>query len=157
MRESNEPIQALSGGLGFVCVRNRTNEEQKSGMTFEQIRQVEKELFASKPELAQLAAENKGMDALIERLVGLQRKMVLDYRFEFKEQLSTKLRELEDKIVSMDKACVTDQQRQAIFKDSLSNLQQDLEELSTGIYYRAGREPEMRLRARLDELLKKHF
>ena len=52
MRESTEPIQALSGGLGFVCVRNRTNEEQKSGMTFEQIRQVEKELFASKPELA---------------------------------------------------------------------------------------------------------
>ena len=57
----------------------------------------------------------------------------------------------------MDKACVTDQERQAIFKDSLTNLQQDLEELSTGIYFRAGKEPEMRLRARLDELLKKHY
>lgn len=71
MRESNEPIQALSGGLGFVCVRNRTDEEQKNGMTFEEIRQVERELFINKPQLANLAPENKGMDALIERLVGL--------------------------------------------------------------------------------------
>ena len=42
MRESNEPIQALSGGLGFVCVRNRTSEEQANGMTFEQITPCEK-------------------------------------------------------------------------------------------------------------------
>ena len=84
-RESTEPIQALSGGMGFVCVRNRTSEEQANGMSFEEIRQVERELFASKPDLAHLPPENKGMDALIERLVGLQRKMVLDYRFEFKD------------------------------------------------------------------------
>ena len=32
----------------------------------------------------------------------------------------------------------------------------DLNELSNGVYYRAGKEPEMRLRARLDELLKNH-
>ena len=29
LRNSNEPIQELSGGLGYVCVRNRTDEEQK--------------------------------------------------------------------------------------------------------------------------------
>ena len=46
---------------------------------------MERELFQSKPQLAELPAENKGMDALIERLVSLQRKMVLDYRFEFKD------------------------------------------------------------------------
>ena len=57
----------------------------------------------------------------------------------------------------MDKPCGTDQERQQIFKESLTNLQQDLEELSNGIYYRAGQEPDMRLRARLDEKLKKHF
>ena len=112
MRESNEPIQALSGGLGFVCVRNRTSEEQANGMTFEQIRQVERELFESKPELAELPPENKGMDALVDRLVSLQRKMVLDYRFEFKDQLVSKLRELEEKLDGMDKPCGTDQERQ---------------------------------------------
>ena len=81
-------------------------------MTFEQIRQVERELFESKPELAELPPENKGMDALVDRLVGLQRKMVLDYRFEFKDQLVSKLRELEDKLDVMDKPCGTDQERQ---------------------------------------------
>jgi len=30
------------------------------------------------------------MDALMDTLVGIQRKMVLDYRFEFKEQLAAK-------------------------------------------------------------------
>ena len=83
--------------------------------------------------------------------------MVLDYRFEFKDQLLSKSKELEDKLVAMDVPCSTDQERQAIFKDSLTNLWKDMEELSSGIYYRAGKEPEMRLRARLDELLKKHF
>ena len=52
------------------------------------------------------------MDALVDRLVGLQRKMVLDYRFEFKDQLVSKLRELEDKLDGMDKPCGTDQERQ---------------------------------------------
>ena len=51
------------------------------------------------------------MDALIDRLVALQRKMVLDYRFEFKDQLAAKLREQEEKLVLMDKACCTDQER----------------------------------------------
>ena len=92
-------------------------------MSFEEIRQVERELFASKPDLWHLPPENKGMDALIERLVGLQRKMVLDYRFEFKDQLANKLRELEDKLDKMDKPCGTDQERQQIFKESLTNLQ----------------------------------
>lgn len=35
IRQSSDPIQALSGGLGFVCVRNRTDEEQTRGLTFE--------------------------------------------------------------------------------------------------------------------------
>ena len=56
----------------------------------------------------------------------------------------------------MDKPCVSDQERQSIFKDGLTGLQRDLDELSSGIYHRAGSEKEMRLRARLDELLKKH-
>ena len=53
--------------------------------------------------------------------------------------------------------CSTDQERQAIFKDSLTNWHRDLEELSAGKYNRAGTEREMRLRARLDELLKLHY
>ena len=54
-------------------------------MTVDQLRQVERDLFRSRADLANLPQENKGMDALIERLVSLQRKMVLDYRFEFKD------------------------------------------------------------------------
>ena len=56
----------------------------------------------------------------------------------------------------MDKPCVSDQERQSIFKESLAGMQRDLDELSTGIYHRAGKDPEMRLRARLDEILKKN-
>ena len=92
MRQSEEPLQAVSGGLGFVCVRNRTDAEQKKGVSFEEVRVIEKNLFKSKPELDRLPACNKGMDALIDRLVSLQKKMVLDYRFEFKDQLQAKLR-----------------------------------------------------------------
>ena len=92
-------------------------------MTVDQLRQVERDLFRSRADLTNLPQENKGMDALIERLVSLQRKMVLDYRFEFKDQLANKLKEIEDELALMAKACVTDQERQAIFKDSLSNYQ----------------------------------
>ena len=38
LRQSTEPIDSLSGGLGYVCVKNRTAEEAKSGITFEQAR-----------------------------------------------------------------------------------------------------------------------
>ena len=48
------------------------------------------------------------MDSLVDRLVGIQRKMVLDYRFEFKDQLLSKSKELEDKLVAMDVPCSTD-------------------------------------------------
>ena len=36
-------------------------------------------------------------------------------------------------------------------------MQRDLDEISNGIYFRAAADPTMRLRARLDELLKKHY
>lgn len=49
--------------------------------------------------------------------------MVLDYRFDFKDKLVAKLSELKKRLQKMDSACVNDQQRQAIFKNSLSNLQ----------------------------------
>ena len=35
LRPENQPIQVPKSGLGFVCVRNRTNEEQESGLTIE--------------------------------------------------------------------------------------------------------------------------
>ena len=97
------------------------------------------------------------MVALIERLVALQRKMVLDNRFNFKDQLVIKLKSQEQIVASLPDTCSNDQERQAIFKDSLSKWQRDLEELSAGKYNRAGTERQMRLRARLDELLKLHW
>ena len=51
------------------------------------------------------------MDALVEKLVQIQRKMVLDYRFEFRDKLVQKLRDLDQSLFKMDKACETDQQR----------------------------------------------
>ena len=51
------------------------------------------------------------MDALIDRLVSLQRKMVLNYRFEFKDQLAAKLKECDDKLAEMWRPCGTDQER----------------------------------------------
>ena len=85
LTQMNEPVKALAGGLGFVCVKNRTNEEAERGVTFEQARELERTFFASRPDLMALEAENKGLDALMDRLVQIQRKMVLDYRFEFKD------------------------------------------------------------------------
>ena len=43
------------------------------------------DFFRSRPDMVELPTENKGMDSLIDRLVAIQRKMVLDYRFEFKD------------------------------------------------------------------------
>ena len=83
--------------------------------------------------------------------------MVLDYRYEFKDQLLAKLKELNQNLSEMDKPCVTDQERQVVFKESLTKFQVDLEKLSEGKYHHAGAEPEMRLRARFEELLKEHY
>ena len=46
---------------------------------------MEMDFFRSRPDMVALHAENKGMDALVDKLVAIQRKMVLDYRFEFKD------------------------------------------------------------------------
>ena len=77
-------------------------------MTFEQAKVTETEFFKSRPELASLKPSQKGIDALMDRLVSLQRKMVLDYRFEFKDKLSVKLREMEERLRTMEKPCIND-------------------------------------------------
>jgi len=46
--------------------------------------------------------------------------MVLDNRFNFKDQLVIKLKSQEQIVASLPAICSNDQERQAIFKDSLS-------------------------------------
>ena len=71
LRQSHDPIEAPSSGLGFVCLRNRTDEEQKSGTTFEQAKVIEADFFKTRPELMSLKPSQKGIDALMDRLVSL--------------------------------------------------------------------------------------
>lgn len=83
--------------------------------------------------------------------------MVLDYRYKFKEDLQKSLKDREAILRDLPKPCNDEQEKQAEFKDSISNFQRDLEELSAGRYQRvAPNDRSMRLRARLDEVLKEN-
>ena len=67
------------------------------------------------------------------------------------------LKDREAILKELPKPCIDDQEKQAEFKDSISNFQRDLEELSAGRYQKvASNDRSLRLRARLDELLKQH-
>ena len=60
----------MSGGLGVVCVRNRTQEEVQKGISFEEV--VEKErLVLEESDLAQIPDRCKGIQNLIEQLITL--------------------------------------------------------------------------------------
>ena len=48
------------------------------------------------------------MGALIDQLVDLQRKMVLDYRYKFKEDLMKSLKDREAVLKDLPKPCIDD-------------------------------------------------
>ena len=84
--------------------------------------------------MQEIPRKSRGVGALIDQLVELQRKMVLDYRYKFKEDLMKSLKDREGVLKDLPKPCIDDQEKQAEFKDNISNFQRDLEELSAGRY-----------------------
>jgi len=60
----------MFGGLGVVCVRNRSQEELKSGKTFAETREIEAKEFMH-PQLQGLPQESRGIEQLIIQLVNL--------------------------------------------------------------------------------------
>ena len=109
------------------------------------------------PTLHEISRKSRGVVALIDQLVDVQRKMVLDYRYKFKEDLLKSLKDRELILKNLPKPCIDDQEKQAEFKESISNFQKDLEELCNGRYQRVAKEDRnLRLRARIDERLKEH-
>ena len=150
----NEKLKTMSDGLGVVCVRNRTNQELNDGVDFEAVRQIEKAIFNL--ELTQVPEKSRGVDSLISQLVELQRKMVLNYRFKFKEDLQKALKEQQYTIHRLPKPCDSDVEKHAVFKKSLNSFQKELEALSTGNYNSVETKNHFKLRARVDEELKQH-
>lgn len=65
---------AVSIGLGYVCVRNRTDED----VSFEDARRKEKELFQTHPELSRLDASMVGVSSLADRLMRLQAESIVN-------------------------------------------------------------------------------
>ena len=65
-----------NSGLGLVCVRNRTQEEVESGLSFDDLLRKE-EIALSESDLQAVPNESKGISQLIEQLVTLQSTMLL--------------------------------------------------------------------------------
>lgn len=58
--------------LGVVCVRNRTSDEVKKRVLFDEVKQLERLQFSS-PDLAELPQSSRGVDQLVFQLVQLQK------------------------------------------------------------------------------------
>ena len=97
----------MSEGLGVVCVRNRNAEELSKGIDFKQIRDLESQIWLD-PTLQEIPRKSRGVGALVDQLVDLQRKMVLDYRYKFKEDLMKSLKDRESVLNNLPKPCIDD-------------------------------------------------
>lgn len=115
-------------------MRNRSPEELEAGTSFEEVKQKEKEEF-EQADLQFLPPESRGTEALIHRLVALQRQMVLGHRHKFKEDLQVALRKRQTEINELPPCCSTDVEKSNLFKDCVSNFQRDTEFLSNGDYH----------------------
>ena len=129
-----------SQGLGLVCVRNRTPQEIKAGVSFEQARENERKFFKNGAFDA-IPQGCRGIDDLIKKLVFLQKNMVLSNvsfirtkLVEQKQKLEKELREMPQIFESNEKSEGYLQERQAYFKDCISDFQHDIEELCAGRY-----------------------
>ena len=91
----------------MVCVRNRTDEELHSGVTFQQIRDLESQIWLD-PTLQEIPRKCRGVDALVDQLVEIQRKMVLGNRYTFKEVLMKSLKDRETILKNLPKPCDDD-------------------------------------------------
>ena len=63
-----EQFLKLKGTLGIICVRNRSKEEIEGGMTFDQVREKERQEFEG-PDLAFIPLESRGTENLVLKLV----------------------------------------------------------------------------------------
>ncbi|GMH43921.1 hypothetical protein BSKO_11855 [Bryopsis sp. KO-2023] len=65
--------------LGFAGVRCRTENETDAGITLEQVRQAEEELFRTHDELKHVDDSCKGVSALLQKLVAVQRGRLISH------------------------------------------------------------------------------
>jgi len=61
--------------------------------------------------LHEIPRKSRGVGSLVDQLVDLQRKMVLDYRYKFKEDLVKSLKDREAILKDLPKPCIDDQEK----------------------------------------------
>ncbi len=72
-------VSGVALKLGFIAVRNRTQEEIDSNMSAEKARLAEIQFFESTPELRAIQSESKGTQELSKQLTRIQRVFLTNW------------------------------------------------------------------------------
>ena len=116
---------AVNIGLGYVCVRNRTDQDD----TIKIARQREKVLFETHPELTRLDKSMVGIPTLAQKLMDIQAQMVKDCLPKIHKQLNAALVSRSHELHLFPKQIKDDRDAGVAFSDVHNKRQRTLTQL----------------------------
>eukprot|EP00919_Chromeraceae_sp_WS-2016_P033733 GHVR01079816.1.p1 GENE.GHVR01079816.1~~GHVR01079816.1.p1 ORF type:complete len:652 (+),score=58.15 GHVR01079816.1:113-2068(+) len=140
----------LSLELGFIAVRNRTQEEVIKNVPGSEIAQKEIDFFKNNSEVKGLENQYWGTNTLVEKIVKIQSEKVRDFFPKVKKLLRVKIEELKKEIENYPKALDTDESRTIMLNSSISKFENSFKDLKDGKIRDI--EEEFRLSARLNDI-----
>jgi len=133
---------------GYVAVRNLTLEDERSGVTLEGARSVERELFERDEVLHQLRPDQRGITALAEKVVRLQSDNIDRFIPAFLKDIDSALRTSRRELALLPAVLETDEEKRACFDRAAFDMTQRLRNLVRAI---PSPDVEMNVAARADE------
>ena len=119
-----EEASDLKLSLGFIAVRNRTQEEVAAREPLSRVRAKEAAFFAAHPELSSLGdSDVLGMGALERRLVGIQAEAVKAALPRIKRKVSEQKAKVMAELKGMRSAVTTEQESVLLFSERLNSVQ----------------------------------
>ena len=116
---------AVNIGLGYVCVRNRTDQDD----TIQIARQREKDLFETHPDLRKLDKSMVGIPTLAQTLMDIQAQMVRDCLPKIHKQMTAALVGRSRELDLLPKQIKDDRDAGVAFSDVQSKRQRTLTQL----------------------------
>jgi len=145
----------LKLALGYVAVRNRTQDEIDTRLSFEEARKLEKDYFDSHPELGDMPPHYKGTLKLATKLTEIQIERIRSILPKVRETIRERLRLQRTELSSLPLELISPGDCSYRFTELLQAFVKNLSQLIVGEYDRYMDDNEMHIPARLLEIFLK--
>jgi hypothetical protein len=116
---------------GYFAVRNRTQAEVDDDLPMEKLHEREESLFRSHPELSQLPAEQRGMNALLAKIAKEQAKRLDAAVPELRTQIKQRIAETSKRQLKLPPPLGSEHERSQFLHQVLSRVARDFRRCTT--------------------------